>query len=192
MDQAQAQFGVRVGLHRASSSYSIDGESISTGWLNRLAFGVSYEQKVNDQLSFRPEILLSHYGVSFLEQSSPDESSTFQMNFIQLPLLLKYYATNSLFFEVGPYLAHGVGNIELKFCPSLPDGEFCETRTLDFDSKGEESLKPFDFGASLGLGYRVFKGISLGVRYNLGLANLGNDFAGYKNKSLLVSLSYDF
>jgi len=188
MDQVQAQFGVRVGLHRTSSSNNNGGRSISSSWLNRLAFGISYEKAINDQLKFRPELLFSQYGASFSEGLSSQESVELKMNFIQLPLLLKYHATNSLFFEAGPYLAYGIGNLTTEACV----GGFCVSETSEFDSSGEEGPKPFDYGASLGLGYRIFKGVSLGVRYNLGLANLATDEVTFKNKSLLVSVSYDF
>ena len=192
MDQVQAQFGVRVGLHRTSSTLKIDDESQSTTWLNRLAFGISYEQKISDQLRFRPEILFSQYGVGSQDETDPDASLNLTMNFIQMPLLLKYHATNSLFFEAGPYLAYGVGDVNTRICIPSPNGEFCQTTTAEFDSTGEDGPKPFDYGASLGLGYEIINNVSIGVRYNLGLANLAVDDVSYLNKSLLISVAYSF
>ena len=62
-------------------------------------------------------------------------------------------------------------------------------------AKVKDSFKKIDFGANVGLGYKLENGLNFGVRYNLGLSNINNVSGSsdkYKNGVLQASVGYFF
>ena len=77
----------------------------------------------------------------------------------------------------------------------MESGDQSESEDVSWGSDAEEDdLKPFDYGAKFGVGAEL-KGLSLGVYYALGLANI-SPYTDYgtkiSNKVLSISLGYKF
>lgn len=165
------KFGFKTGLNIAS----ITGDKITgIGFESRTDFHVGgvVEIVFSDKFSFQPELMHSEQGTSY-DDGSPDTS----LNYINMPLMAKYYLTDSFSLEVGPQVG------------------------LLFSAKNkgllnvEDTIKTFDFGLNFGLGYKLQSGLNFGVRYNVGLSNV-NDIENYDNKNqnsvFQLSIGYFF
>jgi hypothetical protein len=129
-----------------------------------------------DALSVQPEILFSMKG----SQDKDDSKNQLNMNYIDIPVLLKYNA-DGLFFEAGPQLG-------ILVSAKATDG----TNTLDV----KEFSNTTDFGYAVGLGYMVESGPMIGLRYNGGLSNVVKEQGGvntdFKNSAFQLYVGYMF
>ena len=90
--------------------------------------------------------------------------------------MAKYYVAKGLSIEAGPQI-----------------GYLFSAKNESVDVK--DSFKKIDFGANVGLGYKLENGLNFGVRYNLGLSNINNVSGSsdkYKNGVLQASVGYFF
>jgi hypothetical protein len=110
------------------------------------------EISINDKFSVQPELLFSTQGAD-----AEVGDDTFNLSYINLPIMAKYYATEALSIEVGPQIGFLV-NAELE--------ELGETIDIDENTQG------IDFGLNLGLGYKLASGLNFSARYNLGLSKV--------------------
>ena len=99
---------------------------------------------ISEKISIQPELLYSGQG-----------GSSINLSYLNMPLTGKYYITKGFSLEAGP---------QIGYLLSAKTGE----RNI------KSSFKKFDFGANLGLGYKLNNGLSFGVRYNLGLTKINN------------------
>lgn len=119
------------------------------------------------------------------KSGSADAKASIHLNYLQVPLygIYEHPLSSGYFFGgAGPYFAYGIGG-KTKF------GNFSES------SFGENNggYKRFDFGAGLLAGYRMEKGFSFFLSYELGLANIAyasQDFSA-KNRVIGLNVSYD-
>jgi hypothetical protein len=170
---AQATFGIKAGGSYTNFTGKDVGESASKfgghgGLLANFGFG--------DALSVQPEILFSMKG----SQDKDDSKNQLNMNYIDIPVLLKYNA-DGLFFEAGPQLG-------ILVSAKATDG----TNTLDV----KEFSNTTDFGYAVGLGYMVESGPMIGLRYNGGLSNVVKEQGGvntdFKNSAFQLYVGYMF
>lgn len=159
-------FGAKGGLNFAT----ISGDNIkSTGTVAAFNLGVMSEIPLSEKFSFQPELMFSGQGYSLSDD-------VVALNYLNVPLMGKYYLTKGFSVEAGPQL-----------------GFLLSAKHESIDIK--DSLKTFDFGLNFGLGYKLENGINFGARYNLGLTNI-NDVEGSSNKNrngvIQVSVGYFF
>jgi hypothetical protein len=147
------EFGAKLGINFATVSGDNSGELDSI--ISLINFGVFVEIPINEKFSFQPEILYSIQGYSF-------DDDVVALNYLNIPLIGKYYVTKGLSLEAGP---------QIGFLLSAKD-----------DGKDvKNNFNNIDFGVNLGLGYKLENGLNFGVRYNLGLSNI-NNIEGSSNK----------
>ena len=161
-------FGVKGGLNFASISGDNTKEIDPVAAFN---FGLLSEIPISEKFSFQPEVMFSGQGYSF-----KDKDNLIALNYLNVPLMGKYYVTKGLSIEAGP---------QLGFLLSAKD----EKKDV------KDSFKTFDFGVNFGLGYKLENGINFGVRYNLGLTDINNldNYSGKnRNGVLQVSVGYFF
>ena len=158
-------FGVKGGLNFAT----VSGDNAKDlDVVSAFNFGVLSEIPLSDKFSFQPEVMFSGQGYS------PGENVV-ALNYLNVPLMGKYYLTKGLSLEAGPQL-----------------GFLLSAKNEKLDVK--DSFKTFDFGVNFGLGYKLENGLNFGARYNLGLTNI-NDLEGVgknRNGVLQVSIGYFF
>lgn len=162
------KFGAKGGLNFASISGDNTKNIDPVAAFN---FGLLSEIPISEKFSFQPEAMFSGQGYSF-----KDKDNVIALNYLNVPLIGKYYVTKGLSVEAGP---------QLGFLLSAKDEKI--------DVK--DSFKTFDFGINFGLGYKLENGINFGVRYNLGLTDINNldNYSGKnKNGVLQVSVGYFF
>lgn len=188
---ASAQFGVRIGANLAN--VSSDPEVFSTSSRFGISGGLFYQVKASDNLIIQPEINFVQQGfkteLSILGITATSNTS---LNYLQIPVLLKYGFGNmeamNFFVQAGPYLGLGMGKIKSKSCAS----GVCETSESDFGS-GDGQLKSSDFGLDLGAGININSNLSVDVRYALGLSDLDNSSDGTaKNTAINIGVGYKF
>jgi len=149
----EIQFGAKGGLNLASISgdNSEDFESVTS-----FNFGIMSEIPISEKFSFQPELIYSGQGYSI-------DDSTVELNYLNMPLMGKYYVTKGLSIEAGP---------QIGFLLSAEDE----------DTDIKDSLNSVDLGVNFGLGYKLDNGLNFGLRYNLGLSDI-NDLDGFTNKN---------
>ncbi|WP_340066707.1 porin family protein [Ascidiimonas aurantiaca] len=160
---SQAQdisLGAKAGVNFAS----LNGDD-SDGFDGRTNFhlGAILEVKFSEKFAFQPELLYSAQGASVSDID-------IKLDYINLPLMLKFFVAEGLSLEAGPQIGFVI-NDELV-------GE-------DIDA---ESI---DFGANFGLGYRLDNGFYFQGRYNLGLTDTF-DGGDLQNGVFQLSVGYFF
>jgi hypothetical protein len=162
------KYGVKGGLSMSSNTL---GEHTSL-----LAFhlGGFAEFKISDKFAVQPELLYSAQGGKV---SAGGFSYTTNLNYINIPVMAKYYVADAFSIEAGPQI-----------------GFLMSAKSDGTDIK--EACNSTDFGLNLGAGYNLNETMSLGLRYNMGLSNVVKDVAGVstdsKNSSIQLSFGYKF
>lgn len=182
--QAQAQkpelkLGAKVGLN--VSSLSNDDDISAKAGLN---IGFVAEYFVTEKFSIQPELLYSsqggqykNYEVNLEEFTIASKDVKFNLNYINIPIMAKYYVTNGFNIQAGP---------QVGFLTSAKfDGE---------DVK--KNAQKVDFGVNFGLGYEFNAGVFFDARYNLGLSKVNKEkvegLDNTKNGVFQVSVGYKF
>jgi len=158
-------FGLRVGMnvsHVSSESPLLDGSSLKTG----LNIGVA----AGTQLTYRAPLFLEtglYYSQKGGKSGSSGSKFTYDLNYLELPLIIKYkhFVGNQTSIQpyAGGYLAVGTdGNIKNY-----------GTRTA-FSAYEDGYFNRFDGGLKIGCGVG-FNMLYLDASYDIGLANIGQD-----------------
>ncbi|MDB2463024.1 PorT family protein [Algibacter sp.] len=160
-------FGAKLGIN-FSSIYGDNAEDLET-ITSIVNFGIVAEMPINEKFSFQPELMYSIQGYSIGED-------IVALNYLNLPLLGKYYITKGLSLEAGPQI-----------------GFLLSAKDEGTDVK--DNFKTIDLGANLGLAYKLNNGLNFGARYNLGLSNINNIDGvpdSYKNGVFQITVGYQF
>lgn len=160
----EIKFGVKAGLNFASISrnYSANPETVTA-----FNFGVMTEIPITEKFSFQPEALFSGQGFAL-------NDDVVALNYLNIPLMGKYYLTKGFSLEAGPQI-----------------GFLLSAKQESVNVK--DSFNSVDYGVNLGLGYKLNNGLNFSARYNLGLSNINstNDYTN-KNGVIQVSIGYLF
>lgn len=160
--QENKSFGIKGGVN-FTNLYTEDVDD------NNLLFGLNAGLVAvlpfSEFLAVQPELLFSGKGAELKYNNAFVEGKAkFRLNYIEVPVLLRVNLTNSFSIQAGPYVAYLIdANIKNETNNELFDSE----ETLDTDD-----FTKFDFGLSGGAEFE-FSPISVGVRYNYGLTNVG-------------------
>jgi hypothetical protein len=181
--QTQPQFGVRVGgnlaqLRGEDNAFGKDATDRKLGF----TVGAYALFPITNHIGIQPELLYTQKGGSVDEAFLDDElegtfKSDFNLNYLEVPVLVKYgFNTRSRVVPsvyAGPYMAYGI-NRSIGFEVSGEDGD------LDFEIDADDAFERMDYGAVFGVDfdYRLRRNTAtIGLRYNLGLANVFKDDA---------------
>ncbi|TYP99845.1 outer membrane protein with beta-barrel domain [Tenacibaculum adriaticum] len=153
-------FGIKGGINFSnltnfdkSFEEEVESESIRTSF----HVGFYNEFKINDNLSIQPELLYSSQGIN---NESDGIDGKVQLDYINIPVLLKIYLTEGFFLEAGPQIGFLV-NDDIK------------VGTLNF-SDNEDLFNTVDYSMDLGLGFKLSEGVFLNARYGFGLNGVFN------------------
>ena len=166
----KSNVGIKGGYNLAAVSFDGDGE---TEQRHGFHIGVYGESFISESFSFQPELLYSQQGYKITTSSG---TFTQKLNYINLPLMLKAYPSKNFFLEAGPQIGLAVSHKEEY------EGLFSGSQQYDPNN--------FDWGMNFGGGFKTDSGISLGVRYHLGLGDLYDDGKA-QNRVLQFSLGFD-
>ena len=133
------KFGLKGGVNL--SKIKINSQGVSEFADNKISFYVGglLDFKINDKLHVQPEVLLSSEG-----------SKGFDVKFVNIPLMFKYYITKGLNIQAGPQV-----------------GFVTEARITEVLIK-KDALKTVSLGLNTGLGYKLNERFFFELRYNHG------------------------
>lgn len=187
-DSAKLKFGVKGGVN-FSNLYTedVDDNNVLAGF----NLGLFARLPITQTFAIQPELSYTTKGAE-LEYNNAfvNGTSTFKLNYLELPVLLVINLSENFSVHGGPYVAY------------LLDGEATNNSqgTL-FDVENNldnDDYNKFDTGLSVGIGYDTNK-IGFGVRYNYGLQKVGKErnfngtnytFPNGKNSAVNLYLSY--
>ncbi|MBS9522922.1 PorT family protein [Litoribacter ruber] len=169
-----------VGIRGGANFFNWGGSDASNnGYTNRTGFhaGLYGNMFVTDRFSIEPGAYYSVKGT----QNDGFANSRAVLDYIDVPILLRFYATDGLNFFAGPQ-----GSILLR---SRFEGDLFGN-TFVWDTNNVNSL---DAGLVFGLGYNLPMGLNLQGSYDLGLTPVFQDSnAEIYNRGFKVSLGYSF
>jgi len=129
------------------------------------------------------------------------------LHYINVPIMAKYYVIQSVAIEAEPYIGLNIKSewkSEYEGSMTFADETQVESRKATEDiKKGTNSI---DFSLGVGASFNLDNGFFAGVRYNLGLSEVGKDFTeidedgfetnlkadGIKNGVFQVSVGFKF
>lgn len=168
---SNSNFGIKGGYNLAAVSYDGEGE---TGQRHGFHVGVYGESFISESFSIQPELMYSQQG--YEEKYANGATFTQKLDYINLPVMLKAYPSKNVFLEAGPQIGLAVSHKE-------------EYNGI-ISGSTERDPNSFDWGMNFGGGFKTDSGISLGVRYHLGLGDLyENDKA--HNRVWQFSVGFD-
>ncbi|WP_248722241.1 porin family protein [Seonamhaeicola sp. ML3] len=173
-EDSKSNAGLKLGYNLAAVSY--DGET-ETGQRNGFHAGLYGESFLSEVVALQIEFLYSQQGYEI-----EDNGSTFtqKLDYINLPLSLKIYPNSNFFLEAGPQIGLAINHKE----------EFDSGFGL-FNTSQEFDPEKFDWGVNFGGGFKTDSGVSLGVRYHLGMGDV-YDEGSPQNRVWQFSIGFDF
>ena len=168
---AQARFGLKAGGSLTTLTGDVEGAKNKFGFNGGLVANLPF----SDALSIQPEVLYSMKGAKADEGG---DSGNLNLNYIDIPVLLKYNA-DGLFFEAGPQLG-------------IMTSANVKSGGLSGDVK--DAFQTVDFGYAVGLGYMAESGPMVGLRYNGGITNVVKDSGdeSARNSAFQLYVGYMF
>src|SRR5690606_28120677 len=136
-------FGVKGGVN--FSSFTGDGYDDFVDPEERTSFhlGLLAEIPLSDRFSIQPEVLYSGQGYDIASRDGADDVEL-QLDYINVPVLAKFYLFNRFSIEAGPQIGFLV-NKEIDTNPSGDGGDI---------SLNDDSYKDVDFAVGLGASYK--------------------------------------
>ncbi len=169
--------GPKVGYNNAK----LEGKSFSAfhdnNSINGYHVGLFTEIRFN-KFAIQPEVYYSSEGGKW--KASLDNATIehdFNLDYVNVPLMLKYYLTNSLAIEAGPQAG------------------FLTASKMSFSDLDPDSPKfnDFNFSVNVGLSLNLPLNLMLSARYNAGLTDVtDHPEVDWKNRVMQLSLGYKF
>ena len=152
--------------------------------------GAYLEFRFADKMSFAPELVFAAQGGKWEGENFDVDGerllpfdATDHVNYINLPLMLKYYVAPSLSIDFGPQFGY---NVYSKTIYNYKDKSIGK-ETVDY----KDATKSIDFGLGLGLTYNIASEVFVQARYTLGLSKVFTA-GGDKNGNAQVAIGYRF
>jgi hypothetical protein len=158
----EPKLGIKGGLNLSNFYTSeIDDRNALLGF----HAGLYYRAPLGDFLAIQPEILFSQRGADFSSGNIFTDEMSLRLNYIDVPVLGVLQLTDHFNVHVGPYVGFLIGD---------PSGTL-NTGLIDADTNFDRAhFHRIDYGLSGGIGLSIWP-IKLGLRYNLGLSDIGRD-----------------
>ncbi|NLN25622.1 MAG: PorT family protein [Bacteroidetes bacterium] len=188
---AQSQ-EVRLGIKGGYNMTTLTGDIEDASSRSSFHLGGLVEVPISERFSIQPEVLYSSQGAEYRGTltGADDSKITAKLDYIQVPIMAKFYAAEGFAVEAGPQVGFLMSAKEDFSSKTTAIGQ-TGSASGSFDVK--EKYKGIDFGLGIGAAYRLDMGLFFGARYNLGLSNI-NDIsnATVKNNVFQISVGYSF
>lgn len=186
---AQVQFGAKVGFDMTH----FWGEDVPHAMQPNYQAGLMMEYKFNPRFAIAPEVVFAAQGGKETEDVNIEDvpgivvaKGTYHTNYINVPVMLKYYVTPAVSIDFGPQVGF---NVYSKMTASGKAGNIEAKQTVDL----KDYTNTVDFGLGLGATYNLTDNAFVQARYNLGLTNVYNvDDAKAKNGNLQIAFGMKF
>lgn len=220
--RAQAGFGLKAGINLSKISgdweevfddFEDAGIDMSPKFKTGLNIGFFLETRISENFVFQPEVLFSMKGVkfkddfkefeetsSYIYNSEGDFILTQELNYIEIPVFIKYKFLNGVTLGAGPYLGILVSakakmeiNYEATFFDKLSGLTTSEEGSEENSSSSTSGLSTIDAGLHAGLGYEFPFGLGIDARFVKGFSNVFDQDTGndkFTNTAFQFSLRY--
>lgn len=162
-------FGIKAGVN-FSSLTDASGLDNRTGFLA----GVFLGGKLGDKLGIQADLLYSQQGAEF-------NAGDFDLNYINVPIVLKYFVTDKFHIHAGPQFGVLIDE---------------NAQTVVGTVINKIGTKETDVSGIVGAGLDLPFGLRLDGRYNFGLTDVPDDpekeFTKGKNSVISLSIGYSF
>ena len=162
---AQVQFGGKVGFDMTH----FWGQGIDHGMKPGYQVGLMMEYKFSPRFAIAPEVVfaaqggkdklflldIDQHGIEFVSSAG----MKYNANYINVPVILKYYATPNFSVDFGPQVGF---NVYHKITAKKTN------ESIDI----KDSTKPVDFGLGLGATYNLTDNAFVQARYTMGLTKV--------------------
>ena len=155
--------------------------------------GVFFEYRISDKFAIAPEIVFAAQGNKWSENydiydketgdviGEAKITMTDHVNYINVPVMLKYYVVPSLSIDLGPQVGYCIYS---KY-------------TIDDDgvkNTGDEmnETKKVDVGVGLGLTYNIAKDVFVQGRYTMGMTKIFKIGDDVKHGNAQIAIGYRF
>lgn len=161
----EIDLGIKAGVNFANISDVDIDLSGRTGFQAGIFAGIKFTDKVGIQA----DLLYSQQGAEF-------DGGKFDLSYVNVPVVLKYYVVQGLNLQAGPQFGFIVDDkISLDVFGDIADAEKA------------------DVSGIVGAGYDFPFGVRLDARYNFGFTDVSNDVDGNnKNNVFSLALGYSF
>ena len=156
-------FGVKGGINIAS----VGGTSFGLGGLgSKVSFHIGgvAEVPISDKIAVQPELLYSSQGTkwTFIDEEN------LKLDYINLPILGKYYILDGLSAEAGPVVGF----------------------LLSTNAEDKDDYNSLDVAFAIGGSYKLNENIFFSLRYNKGITNINNtDVTSVTNQNNVFQIS---
>jgi opacity protein-like surface antigen len=203
---AQAQdisYGVKAGVNFANFGGDVDESSSRTGF----HVGAVVELPISETFSIQPEVVFSQQGAQVdsstetnfggvTTRSTTENEQT--LNYINVPVLAKYYVMEGLSLELGPQVGFLV-SAKSKFDSTSTStvGGTSTSSSASGETDNKDGFKSVDFSAVAGVGYELPMGLFFQARYQVGISSVLEDSEGLDSQDIsttnqVLSLSVGF
>jgi len=168
--QQEVRFGPKAGVNIAN----ISGKDANDNkMLIGFHVGAFAEIKFNEKFAVQPEILYSAQGAKRegtrnVMGVNVNTNTTSKIDYINVPIMAKYYIAPSFAVEAGPYVGFLMSAKTEGTINSMGENVSIESDDKDFSNS-------IDFGVGAGASFNLDNGFFIGARYNLGLSKVGKD-----------------
>ena len=184
---AQVKFGAKVGVDLTNYWGKHAGHKMALNYQASLMM----EYQFSNVFAVAPEVVFASQGNGERslyeegwvgEEPSSKTMISFQTNYINVPVMLKYYATPAFSIDFGPQVGF---NVYSKYTIKGPDNKYV--------TNNKKYTKAVDFGLGLGATYNLTDNAFVQARYTLGLTNVfKDDFNESKNGNAQVAIGFRF
>ena len=188
MAQKQFTFGPKIGV---DYTHFWGKNAYHGGQLNYQA-GLFMEYRFTSRFSIAPEVVFAAQGGKYDVKDYNDGDGFFDakftenVNYINIPVMFKYYVTPALSIDLGPQL--GI-NVYSKYTVESKDKHLNIKETED----QKDDTKTIDVGVGLGLTYNITNDVFVQGRYTLGLTDVfDKSWDTGKNGNAQIAIGYRF
>lgn len=192
----KVKIGVKAGLNIASLTF--DENELESSQKTGFTAGIMAEIPLAKNFSVQPEVLYSQQGMKFsysdIDVANSSYESTINLNYLNIPVMLKYYVLKGLSVQAGPQIG-----ILLKSNNKYQDN------FLGYDNHENYNLSDytnaFDTSVNLGVGYQFKDKFYVDLRYNISYSDVfkeANSNGNYvinsdmRNRVFQITIGYFF
>ena len=176
----KVNFGVKAGLNVSMLTGSKEQIMSST---NGFFAGPFLELKLLEKFTVQPEFLFSAQGAKFKAKDLTFNTTT-KMNYLLVPIMVKYYPVKSLFIEGGP---------QVGFLMSAKQEVEDKITNISTSEDIKKATKGYDLSLNVGVGYDILDKVVAQMRYCIGLTDTSTlENTNLKNGVFQLSMGYKF
>lgn len=174
MTFAQSTDGPKFGIKAGGNLSSITGDDTKS----KFGFyaGALVNVPISEVFSIQPEVVYSQQGAKAKDNYDFAGYTITNMkqnlSYINVPVMVQYNATPEFYLEAGPEFGFLV-NAQAKG----------DINGSTYKASNKDSLKTFNFGLGIGLGYRFTSQLGINARYTAGLTDIVKNGGGETSKN---------